>query len=267
MSRFAKIRSAERGTIMIEVLMALLPLLLSFLGIVQLALFMMGKMVVQHAAGRAVRSAVVILDDDPDKYGGAKRYDLEDGDPSEEEGLVSLSAEPGDKFSSLLGITETQGGARLQAIRQAAYHPLSVLAPNVSGVFGFSSVSDELAASPWLRMGLYALVYNRGATSVTVELESGGPVTDTDYHAPVVVRVRYLMTCGVPLVSRIMCHSGYGLLQASVGLLPSPEATEIVEKLGDVASPLVRNAIFAGGGRYALIEAEATLPNQGAPYH
>lgn len=260
-------RSARRGTIMIEVLMALLPLLLSFLGIVQLALFMMGKMVVQHAVGRAVRSAVVVLDDDPEKYGGAKRYDLEDGEPSGDEGLLSPSAEEDDKFTSLLGTADVQGGARLQAIRQAAYHPLSVLAPNVSAVFGSTNLKDEIAASPWLRMGLYALAYNRGAASVTVELESGGPVTDEDYHAPVVVRVHYLMACGVPLVNRIMCHSGYELLRASIGLFPSPEAAEVTQKLQDVASPLVRNAIFAGGGRYALIEAEATLPNQGAPYH
>jgi hypothetical protein len=102
---------------------------------------------------------------------------------------------------------------------------------------------------------------------VTVELESGGPVTKDDDHAPVVVRVHYLLTCGVPLVNRIMCHSGYELLQASVGILPSPEATEILGNLQNVASPLLRDAIFTSGARFALISAEAVLPNQGAPYH
>jgi hypothetical protein len=267
MATFSQRRSAERGTIMIEVLMALLPLLFSFLGVIQLAIFLMGKMVVQHAAGRAVRSAVVVLDDDPEKYGGAKRYDLEDGDSGGDDGLLALRAEEDDKYSALLGTTEVQGGARLQAIRQAAYHPLSVLAPNVSAVFGSTNLKDEIAASPWLRMGLYALAYNRGAASVTVELESGGPVTDGDYRVPVVVRVHYLLACGVPLVSRIMCHGGYDLLQARLGVFPDPEATEIVDNLKDVASPLLRDMIFTGGGRFMLLSAEAVLPNQGAPYH
>lgn len=269
--------SARRGIVMIETLMALLPLLFTFLGVIQLALFLMGKLVVQHAAGRAVRSAVVVLDDDPQYYDEADRYDLDAGPAREEGGLMGFGAELSDEYSQLLGGGEVQGGARLQAIRQAAFHPLAVLAPNINleallgesdtGVFGSSSVRQELAESPWSRMLVAALLYNRGAASVTVELESGGPVTQEDYHAPVVVRVHYLMACGVPLVSRIMCHGGYELLQASLGIFPSPETLEVMSNLQNVASPLVRDLILAGGGRFALISAEAVLPNQGAPYH
>lgn len=252
---------------MIETLMALLPLLFTFLGVIQLALFLMGKLVVQHAAGRAVRSAVVVLDDDPKYYDEADRYDLDAGAAREEDGLIGWGADLSDEYSQLLGGGEVQGGARLQAIRQAAFHPLAVLAPNTSALLGESNLRDEVADSPWTRMAFYALLYNRGAASVTVELESGGPVTEEDYHAPVVVRVHYLMACGVPLVSRIMCHGGYELLQASLGIFPSPDAQEVMANLQNVASPLVRDMILAGGGRFALISAEAVLPNQGAPYH
>lgn len=277
MAAFVRRRSGRRGAIMIEVLMALIPLLFTFLGVIQLALFLMGKMVVQHAAGRAVRSAVVVLDDHPEHYDGADRYDLNAGAAREEGGLIGFGAELSDEYSELLGGGEVQGGARLQAIRQAAFHPLSVLAPSInpeallggvdSGLFGSSSVRQELADSPWLRMMVYAKAYNRGAASVTVELESGGPVTDKDYHAPVVVRVHYLMACGVPLVSRFLCHGGYDLLQASLGIFPSTESVDVMANLQNVASPFVRDLILAGGGRFALLSAEAVLPNQGAPYH
>lgn len=277
--------SARRGIVMIETLMALLPLLFTFLGVIQVALFLMGKLVVQHAAGRAVRSAVVVLDDDPQYYDRAARYDLDAGAAREEGGLIGWGADLSDEYSQLLGGGEVQGGARLQAIRQAAFHPLAVLAPNINlegllggsdaPLFGSSSVREELADSPreeladspWVRMMVNAKVYNRGAASVTVELMSGGPVTEEDYHAPVVVRVHYLMACGVPLVSRIMCHGGYELLQASLGIFPSPETADVMANLQNVASPLVRDIILAGGGRFVLISAEAVLPNQGAPYH
>jgi hypothetical protein len=266
---------SQRGIVSIETLLALLPVLFTFLGVMQLSLFLMGKLVVQHAAGRAVRSAVVVLDDDPKYYDGAKRYNLEEGAASEEGGFVGILAALNEEYGHLLDGGEVQGGARLQAIRQAAYHPLAILAPNLnpeallSGEhpLGWTSLREELTESPWLRMGVSSLFYNRGAASVTVELESGGPVTKDDDHAPVVVRVHYLLTCGVPLVNRIMCHSGYELLQASVGILPSPEATEILGNLQNVASPLLRDAIFTSGARFALISAEAVLPNQGAPYH
>ncbi len=259
--------AARRGTVSIEMLMALLPLLFSFLGILQLCLFMMGKLVVQHAAGRAVRSAIVILDDDPQYYDGAPRYDLEAGAAREEEGLIGFGASISDAYSALLGGGEVQGGARLQAIRKAAYHPLAVLAPNFSAVYGAPHLKGELADSPWLRIGLYALAYNRGAASVQVELQAGGPVTKNHPRAPIVVRVNYLLSCGVPLVNRIMCLGGHDLLQASLGVFPEEEAVNVIEKMQHTASPLVRDAIFAGGGRFALISAEAVLPNQGAPYH
>lgn len=259
--------SARRGIVMIETLMALLPLLFTFLGVIQLALFLMGKLVVQHAAGRAVRSAVVVLDDDPRYYDKADRYDLDAGAAREEGGLIEIGADLSDKYSMLLGGGEVQGGARLQAIRQAAFHPLAVLAPNIGALLGASSLRTEVADSPWSRIAVGALLYNRGAASVTVELESGGPVTEEDYHSPVVVRVHYLMACGVPLVNRIMCHGGYELLQASLGIFPSPEAADVMANLQDVASPLLRDMILAGGGRFVLISAEAVLPNQGAPYH
>ncbi len=259
--------SRRRGTISIEVLMALLPLLFSFLGIIQLAIFMMGKLVVQHAAGRAVRSAVVVLDDDPQYYGGAPRYDLEAGGALEEGGLIQFGAEVNDEYARLITGDGVQGGARLQAIRQAAFFPLAVLTPHWSALFGTTNLADELANSPWFRMAAGAIAYGRGAASVEVELESGGLVTKNDHNAPVVVRVHYLMACGVPLVNRIMCSNGHDLLQASLGVFPDPEAVEMVEKLQNVASPLARDAIFIGGGRFVVISAEAVLPNQGAPYH
>src|SRR5690606_33536471 len=74
-----QLRSSTRGVVSIEMLLAFFPVLVTFLGVIQLALLFMGKLVVAHAAQRAVRSAVVILDDDPEYYDDSPRGDLESG--------------------------------------------------------------------------------------------------------------------------------------------------------------------------------------------
>ncbi len=60
-----------RGAVYVEFLIAFLPLFSFFLCLVQLAMLQTANLIVKHAAVVATRAAVVILPDDPNRYGGA----------------------------------------------------------------------------------------------------------------------------------------------------------------------------------------------------
>jgi hypothetical protein len=85
-----------RGVVMLELLIAIVPVLVLFLGAVQLALLGAAQLIVSHAAIVGARSAAVVLDDDPARYADDLRGSLT--------------------------------GARLQAIRRAVTAPLAALA-------------------------------------------------------------------------------------------------------------------------------------------
>jgi len=105
-----------RGVVMFEFLLAFIPVLLLFLGAVQLALLSAAALVVQHAAIDGARSAAVVLDDDPARYEGDARGDLL--------------------------------GARAQTITRAVLHPLSALGAtdeNTTVSFPLAPRSAQLA--------------------------------------------------------------------------------------------------------------------------
>lgn len=270
-------RGELRGTISIEMLLVLIPVLFTFLGVIQLALLQVGQMVVAHAAGRAVRSAVVVLDDHPDHYSGAGRNDLAAGAAKEAGGLTGFLGDVNDDYSGLFGGGEVLGGARLSAIREPAYHALSVLGPNLSALTSALSTTsskgehpnlhNELGGLAFARLFFAYTVYNRGAASISVRTTSGGSVKEAGPREGITVRVNYLMPCGVPLVAPLICVSGGDLTKARFGLPSSERAQRVIGALSHVASPVVRDAFVMSGGRYFLLSAEATLPNQGAEYH
>ena len=79
-------RKGTRGAVYVEFLVVFLPLLSLFLGLVQLAFLQAASIIVQHSAMRAVRTAGVILYDNPKFYnnegqgsvGSTKRKIVED---------------------------------------------------------------------------------------------------------------------------------------------------------------------------------------------
>lgn len=272
----------QRGIVTIEVLMALIPLLTIFLGVTQLALLWMGKLVVQHAAARAARAAIVILDDDPKHYGGAARGNLTDGQSSGTNPALRQFEDVGAGYLKALSLPPTVGGARMEDIRKAAYFPLAVLGPpplsslssqggtlaSEFGAAGDAGLADQITASSTARLAYGALVYAPRSAAVTLHVGEGEALTEIPPRAVVTLKLAFLMPCGVPLVGPLMCHSGRALLQAQ--LLPefsSEDERETMQHLQHVASPMQRDVGLMLGGSYALITAEATLPNQGANYH
>ena len=208
-----------RGAIYVEVLVAIIPVLIFFFGLLQLAMLYSAKLIVRHAAWRAVRSAVVILEDDPVRFDGVVRGKL---GYHESNGSAQSSGGAGDFLQSvadllkvrlplaeLRGMMSSEAGPRLAAIRQSADMPLAVLAPMPGSLMqAFGLNGDELGdTSNATRFLLGMFLYNRAATMVTVLKDNGEVTDDVPATANVTVRVTYLYYCGMPIVNYFMCDS------------------------------------------------------------
>lgn len=287
-------RARLRGTVAIEFVICLLPTLVAFFGIAQLALVASARLVVQYAASRAVRAAVVILDDEPSEYGGAMRGDLTSGD-----GSLSwrsyLHLLPG--IDGPIDSADLEGGSRLSAVRMAAYLPLAVLAPALDTWLGSLQLARASSTS-LLQVAGGLAVYGRAAASITLRDQPGSDkvVQAVEPDALVTVHVAFLFPCEVPVGSKIVCKSAAQLLGIDA---TGEELRKAREALGrnDLSSvdaawkhlakarqrfeqgvgvahtlsyaelPALQALLLFSERRFVMIEAEASLPNQGASYH
>jgi hypothetical protein len=186
---------------------------------------------------------------------------------------------------------------RYMAIHSAASMPLMSLAPtplilrsrssNIGRALGAGSATAVLA-----RMGT-ALVYNRAGLAVT--FLNGGTYSNTfGPRDMVTARVTYAFTCAVPLARRIMCKDALGVRYPSAarirdavsGAIGMPSPGTIIGAIGairdaertvaetDPGAAELRTApnsagLLLGlitGQRFAVLRAEASMPNQGANY-
>jgi len=212
-----------RGAIYVEVLVAIIPVLVFFFGLLQLAMLYSAKLIVRHAAWRAARSAVVILDDDPKRFNDVERgvitYRETAGSDQAGGGVEQLLEGIADvldihlPMTQLRGMASSQAGPRLSAIKQAASMPLAVLAPTPGALmrtFGLSG--DEFGStSNSTRFLIGMFLYNRAAVMVTVRDSEGVVLGGEDNRVPstdnITVRVTYLYYCGMPIVNYFMCDS------------------------------------------------------------
>jgi len=114
------------GAVYVEVLVAIIPVLIFFFGLLQLALLHTARLVVRHAAQRAVRSAVVVLEDDPARFDNQGQGEVTYHDTSSTSaggtaqflqgiGDVLKVKLPLDDVNSMMG---SQAGPRLAAIQR-----------------------------------------------------------------------------------------------------------------------------------------------------
>lgn len=268
-----------RGAVYVEFLLAFMPVFMLFLATTQLSLLTAAKLVVQHAATSAVRSAVVILNDDPGELGEAPRGSLTEGDASSVTSAADLLAELEPSGAASLPDSSsdddpnrvTQHGARMVPIRASAYFRLFALSPDASVLEGTpvndvaTSLSSELG-----RRAAAAFAYTRAATVVAVLSRPGSEQlpSEIDRKAPVTVRVTYVVHCGVPLARRLVCNSLRDLVASDEG---EPDDTEdarakLVRRFTEVEDRTGFEQLASSGQRFVVFEAEATLPNQGADY-
>jgi hypothetical protein len=283
MARVKAVPVDERGAVYLEFLIAFMPVFLLFLAICQLALIAMAELVVRHAAYAAVRSAVVVLEDDPAHYGGAPRGWISTEStsaPASMNALFEALGIPSDLASSFPAETGTgkagtpvaPQGARMVSIRTAAYVPLLVLAPSGTGDEPASvakSVTSELETSL-----LGALAYTRSASAVTLHTDSATDrpaIEPIARDAAVTARVTYLYECGVPLVRSLMCRSLASVLaskgdDATSGAANAGASATVADRLQFAEAPSELQDVTGSEQRFRALTAAVTLPNQGAAY-
>jgi hypothetical protein len=261
---------AQGGTASVEFLIAFVPFFVLFLGGVQLALLASARIVVEHAAVSAARAAVLAIDDDPyfHRREGTRRKLLSEDAQGGKLALPGGLSQHLDASASTGDGGEGRGCSRLSQVRRAAYLPLSVLAP-LTGIAGSGLLPVALApdhlegtlSGPWARVLFGFFVYGRMATALTFPVSPGSddlrdlgqsaqPFADDDV---VTARVSYLYSCEVPLARALVCDA---LLE-----LQANSELEVFEHAEwSLPTPLLL------GERFLVLSAEASLPNQGAPY-
>jgi len=297
-------RRDTRGAIYVEVLVAIIPVMIFFFGLLQLAMFYSARLIVRHAAWRAVRTAVVVLDDDPERYEGQERRMIyaEDGSTAPSSSSAQGFA---DSIGEALGVSlpatglgsANKAGPRLSAIQRSAYMALAVLAPTPSKLlrnFGVSALEDVGNGARFLT-GL--MLYNRAAAMVTLRKPDGEYANDVPSDGDVTVRISYLYYCGMPIVNYIMCDTlpgmaGFDQLGDAVKnayqtiVSEGPQAASAAaegfqddlerasaaadarsRELKYVESPELLLPLMFSRAHFKMITAEATLPNQGACYY
>jgi Flp pilus assembly protein TadG len=216
----------------VEMLIVTPPLLLLFLGLTQLALVFAAELLVQHAAARAVRAAIVVLPDDAEgaDYAGDPLNSVGSG-----EGLAAYRAAP--------------AGGRLDAIRKAARLTLSPISPSFDSIAS-GSIADALAGAGTGTTVAGLVGFTAWTVAVTFPDGAGGYLSTFGPRDSVTARVTFLYRCAVPLGRELVC--------SAYGDLPAPARERIEINGGGVAV-----AAIASGARFAALEAERTLPNQG----
>ncbi len=278
----------QGGVVYVEFLLVFPPLFLLFLVILQSAILRATDIGVRHAASSSVRSAVVVLPDDPYAYEGQGK-NLITMDSSCRDGFFG-------KFSKLLeklGVSafkmppdgKCSGGPRLEAIRFAAIMRMLPFSPNPQSILprSIGRVFDGLGKVGWIGG---AAAYSYGATAVTFPDKPGSDKMKpnlrwTKEQEPVTVRVSYLAHCGIPIARFFMCDSGYSLAIGKDvdfwkrGFKGSMAARKrIKSQLGtlqamgpSVGNRMIYTVLIFSGERFTVLSADATLPLNSASYN
>lgn len=217
-----------RGAVYLESLLVLGPLLTLILGITQMVLLQAASLIVQHAATRSVRSAVVVLEDSPRYFGGSPRGSVEyprsaRGSSAPEPARLLSKAETAqptfdDNAVGALStsLTSPSGSSRLELIRRAAAVPLSTLTPplaaSAASVPGLGSVALGLERAGGLAArflaGLATLTGALTAITLRQAPKSEQVIASVQPNALVTVHVGYVYRCNIPVARRLLCRSG-----------------------------------------------------------
>ena len=245
------LRDDRRGSVYVEFLIVVMPIVMLVLCVAQCALLYTGQLMVESAADRAARGAIVVLDDDPACYGGAPRDTIS--------GSGAGGAMP--RLLSWLGLPSSSSVAgqsqRLQDIRDAASMTLLPLAPVIGRPVGPSSIHEAIADGGTLQGLDERATYNRGALAVTFPAGRKSTSYRTSFGKQdiVTVRVTYLFHCAIPLARDVVCQS-----------LQSARSGPAASDLAYAEAPSIMNSPTLSGARFVALRAETSLPNQGATY-
>ncbi len=249
--------SSVHGAVYVEFLVVFGPLMLLWLGLTQIGLLYGVHIMVNHAAAKAARAAIVILPDEEDRYQGDEPFTiLQDGD-GENDGLKAYE--------------KAQRGGRLHTIRKAARIPLATVSPRLD-IASNTATIDLLAGWIWTEYGV----------AVTFPDGKGDFMTTFDKTGPLTTRVTYLYKCPVPLIDKIICHrywsgnlglptDSQGNITASLTSNSSGSDSEAIKILNTVNASVLSGIDIGmelgidnrSRWRFLVVEAMRTLPMQG----
>lgn len=212
------------GAVYVEFLLAFVPLFFLFLGMIQMGMVYACDLVVRHAAVTAARAAVVVIDDNPNRYDGDARRRFEtDGDKNN---TIIRTV-----ISTILGTSAAErrppaiDSERYSDIHSAASLPLLPFAPPVSMLWRSpddENVMNAIGTFPEGRAA-FGMVYNEAGLTVTFPTEPISGEFRSDWPRPndegafsgtdgqVTARVTYLFHCAVPLANRLMCEDLFAI--------------------------------------------------------
>ncbi len=290
-----KLGQDKRGVVYVEFLLVFPPLFLLFLVILQSAILRATDIGVRHAASGAVRSAIVVLPDDPVAYEGHKKNKIF-MDSSCSEGFSGKFAKVLEKLGmpmfELPKDGKCPGGPRMAAIRFMAIMRMLPFSPNPQSILPGATgrAFAGLGKTGWIAG---AAAYSYGATAVTFPNKASGSKKKKSSASKkqqssltwktgddVTVRVSYLAHCGIPIARFFMCDSSYSLManhdldfykrdfrgrQAASKRLKSSAATRRGMSTAVGNSTILALLLFSGE-RFMVLSADATLPLNAAPY-
>ena len=262
--------------------------------ILQWALLSAASLGVKHAASSTVRSAIVVLPDDPVAYEGLPEY-MVPVDGSCRDGFLgtfdTLLGKMGLRSGGLPKDGQCPGGPRMAAIRFAAITRMIPFAPNASSLLprSMTTAIETSGAAGWLAG---AAAYSYGATAVNfmdapntdVLVPTLGGRLNFDLEKPVTVRVNYLAHCGIPIARYLMCDSSHSLNSgknvdirtdfgngdftraAAVGKRIKRSVPKMQQLSRGVGNHALLSALLLSGERFMVLSADATLPMNSAPY-
>lgn len=251
-SNFDSLLTDKRGVVFLEFLIAFVPMWTFFLCVLQLAFIAQANLMVKHSADSAARSAVVVLPDDPNEYGGEAEMSVDRNPVTASDlglvlGQIGSAVQERVSETGLLATLSQEalvnlGKSRLNTIRLAAHTPLMPLAPMNVGHDSHPSVGKAIGNE---RKILSALYYQPFALAVSFPGVEAGVATEPE----ITVKVTYAYQCTVPLARTILCKSF--------------EDLDSKRELSDAFVPLVQSLV---GGRFRGLQHQTTLLIQDAPY-
>jgi hypothetical protein len=210
MARNAKSLAEDcSGVVFAEFLIAIVPLWVFFLCVVQLALVARASLMVKHAADSAARSAAVVLPDDPSEYGDEPEMSLDRSPLATADLMAAIDqlsdALGGSSHGSLPSALSSNafanaGRSRLNTIRLVAYVALAPLAPPNIGIGSRPSLRKAIRDARGMSG---ALLYQPFALAVTFPGLDGSVASGPE----ITVRVTYAYQCVVPLARRLLCRA------------------------------------------------------------
>ncbi|MEM6954310.1 MAG: TadE family protein [Myxococcota bacterium] len=274
----------ERAAVYVEFLVVFMPVFMLFLGMTQIGMLFTGKLVVRHASYRAARSAIVVLPDDPARYGGAP-VDQVSFNETPSGGITGGSL---GSFAAFFGVDIPEnifarGDSRLNMVRLSAAVPILALAPSpqylqsTTGIrFGGGSSSAEslLDGIGFTGRGMdniggrfgAGLLYTAAAMAVTFPNAPGGVAQTEGTVSPgghemgstqeLTARVTFAYPCVVPGASALICD-GYNRVRTQGD---GSGRNELNAAIARGAS------LLAGRGAYYALRAETTMTYHGASY-